>query len=57
MNIGVLDPNNLPTLVFVTPDLCTDMHDCPVATGDAFIAGFVPPILDGATTGAVTQPW
>lgn len=30
---------------FIVPNLCNDMHDCPVATGDAFLAGFVPTIL------------
>jgi len=27
----------LPTVSFVIPDLCHDMHDCPVATGDAWL--------------------
>jgi acid phosphatase len=27
----------LPTLSFVIPNLCHDMHDCPVATGDAWL--------------------
>jgi hypothetical protein len=27
----------LPTVSFVIPDLCNDMHDCPVATGDAWL--------------------
>jgi acid phosphatase len=26
----------LPTVSFVIPNLCSDMHDCPVATGDAW---------------------
>jgi acid phosphatase len=26
----------LPTVAFLTPDLCHDMHDCPVAAGDAW---------------------
>ena len=26
----------LPTVAFVVPNLCHDMHDCPVATGDAW---------------------
>jgi phosphatidylinositol-3-phosphatase len=30
---------------FVVPDLCNDMHDCPVATGDAWLKRFVPPLL------------
>lgn len=29
-----------PRFAFVTPNLCHDMHDCPVATGDAWLAGF-----------------
>jgi acid phosphatase len=35
----------LPTVAFVIPNLCSDMHDCPVATGDAWakahLAGYV----------------
>src|SRR5216683_3318755 len=27
----------LPTVSFVIPNLCSDMHDCPVATGDAWL--------------------
>ena len=27
----------LPTVSFVIPDLCGDMHDCPVATGDGWL--------------------
>jgi acid phosphatase len=27
----------LPTVSFVIPNLCHDMHDCPVATGDAWV--------------------
>ena len=35
----------LPEFAFVVPDLCNDMHDCPVATGDAWLKRFVPPLL------------
>lgn len=35
----------LPAFAFVAPDLCHDMHDCPVRTGDRFLAGLVPSIL------------
>ncbi len=31
------DYGRLPTVSFVIPDLCDDMHDCPVATGDAWL--------------------
>ena len=27
----------LPTVSFVSPNMCSDMHDCPVATGDAWL--------------------
>ena len=27
----------LPAFAFVTPDICNDMHDCSVATGDAWL--------------------
>ncbi|GAA4244522.1 alkaline phosphatase family protein [Dactylosporangium darangshiense] len=30
------DPARLPTVAFVIPDLCHDMHDCPVSAGDAW---------------------
>ncbi|HEV7896411.1 MAG TPA: alkaline phosphatase family protein [Planosporangium sp.] len=31
------DYTKLPTVSFVVPDLCNDMHDCSVATGDAWV--------------------
>jgi hypothetical protein len=30
---------------FIVPNLCNDMHDCSIATGDAFLRGFMPKIL------------
>jgi hypothetical protein len=35
----------LPRFVWITPNLCHDMHDCGVATGDRFLAGLVPSLL------------
>jgi hypothetical protein len=35
----------LPTFIWITPNLCDDMHDCSIATGDRFLAGLVPPLL------------
>lgn len=35
----------LPTFSLVVPDLCHDMHDCSVATGDAWLKRFLPPLL------------
>lgn len=31
------DYGRLPTVSFVVPNLCNDMHDCPVATGDSWL--------------------
>jgi hypothetical protein len=35
----------LPRFAWITPDLCFDMHDCPVSTGDRWLARWVPRIL------------
>jgi hypothetical protein len=35
----------LPSFSLVVPDLCHDMHDCSVATGDAWLKRFLPPLL------------
>ncbi len=37
--------NRLPRFSFVTPDLCNDMHDCGVATGDAWLRRWLPVLL------------
>jgi acid phosphatase len=35
----------LPDFSLVVPNLCNDMHDCPVATGDAWLKANVVPLL------------
>ena len=40
--------DTLPTLAFVTPNLCNDTHDCAVAVGDAWLAKWVPKITASA---------
>jgi acid phosphatase len=40
------DYSQLPDVSFVIPDLCNDMHDCPVSTGDAWARAH----LDGYVT-------
>jgi len=40
-----LNAGGLANFVWITPDLCHDMHDCSVATGDAWLAGIVPSIV------------
>jgi hypothetical protein len=34
--------DRLADFVFIAPDLCNDTHDCPVGTGDRFLARLVP---------------
>jgi phosphatidylinositol-3-phosphatase len=40
-----LDGNTLPDFAFVVPDMCNSMHDCPVRTGDQWLAQLLPPLL------------
>lgn len=35
----------LPVFIWITPNLCHDMHDCDAGAGDRFLAGLVPPLL------------
>ncbi len=35
----------LPRFVWITPNLCHDMHDCDPPTGDRFLSKLVPPLL------------
>lgn len=42
---GDLQGSAVPDFVWITPNLCHDMHDCPVSQGDAWLASFVPTIL------------
>ena len=35
-----------PTLAFIVPDNCHNMHDCPIATGDTWLRGVLPTIFD-----------
>jgi phospholipase C len=36
---------NTPQFVWISPDMCHDTHDCPVQSGDAWLASTVPQIL------------
>jgi hypothetical protein len=40
-----LRERRLAAFSFVTPDLCNDVHDCPVSTGDAWLESWVPRIV------------
>jgi len=39
------DAARLPEFALVVPDLCHDMHDCSVSTGDVWLRRFVPALL------------
>ena len=41
-----IDVAHLPTLLTIYPDLCHDMHDCSVATGDSWLSQYLQPLLD-----------
>jgi hypothetical protein len=43
-----LAANRLPDFSLVVPDLCHDMHDCPVSTGDTWLSNFLGPLLRSA---------
>jgi acid phosphatase len=40
-----LAAGRLPDFSLVVPDLCHDMHDCSIATGDAWLGTFLRPLL------------
>ena len=40
-----LRARRLPSFAWITPNLCDDTHDCPIAAGDRFLAHIVPQLL------------
>jgi len=44
-----LNSGHAPAYMFVTPNLCNDMHDCPVATGDTWLRKWIPMIVGSRT--------
>ncbi|HEX3268947.1 MAG TPA: alkaline phosphatase family protein [Gaiellaceae bacterium] len=40
-----LSARRLPDFALVVPDMCHNMHDCPVSVGDSWLKRFVPPLL------------
>jgi hypothetical protein len=46
-------------LWFIVPNLCNDMHDCSIATGDSFLRGFVARILatSAMANGVIFLTW
>jgi hypothetical protein len=46
-----LRAGTLPSFTWITPNLCSDMHDCGVASGDQWLASVVPQIIGTADFG------
>ncbi|MEW9623260.1 alkaline phosphatase family protein [Rhodanobacter geophilus] len=44
------DFTQLPTLSFVTPNLCDDMHDCSISTGDSWLGSHIDSYVKWART-------
>jgi phosphatidylinositol-3-phosphatase len=40
--------HSTPRFVWISPGLCNDTHDCPVATGDRWLSQVVPEIINSA---------
>ena len=45
---GDMNSGQVPNFVWITPNMCNDMHDCSVATGDAWLRSVVPTITGSA---------
>jgi hypothetical protein len=41
--------NTLPSFSFIAPNLCSDMHNCSVATGDSWLKSWLTTITDSPT--------
>jgi phosphatidylinositol-3-phosphatase len=44
-------PDTSARFTFVTPNLCSDTHDCSIATGDKWLSSFIPKILNSSRYG------
>jgi hypothetical protein len=43
-----MNSGNVPNFVWITPNMCNDMHDCSVSTGDNWLRSVVPSITGSA---------
>src|SRR5438874_2330453 len=43
-----MSSGQVPSLVWITPNMCNDMHDCAVSTGDTWLRSVVPMITGSA---------
>jgi acid phosphatase len=49
---GAIAGGDLPTVGMVVPNLCNDAHDCPLATADAWFAGWMTRVFAGPDWGS-----
>jgi phosphatidylinositol-3-phosphatase len=47
-----LQSNNLPSLSFITPNICDDAHSCPLSKGDQWLSTLVPKIVASSSFSA-----
>jgi hypothetical protein len=47
--IADVDRDQLPSFALVVPNICDDGHDCPAATGDRWLANWLPHILESSS--------
>ncbi len=53
-----IEHNALPRFAWITPNLCDDMHNCGVASGDAFLRRTLPRLLRAVgPRGAIIVTW
>ncbi|HEX8992559.1 MAG TPA: alkaline phosphatase family protein [Anaerolineales bacterium] len=45
LSADLASASTTPSYAFITPNLCDDMHDCSVSTGDTWLKGHLPAIL------------
>ena len=43
-----MSSGQVPSFVWITPNMCNDTHDCPVSTGDAWLSNVVSRIIGSA---------
>jgi len=48
--LSALRAARLPAFAFVAPDVCHDMHDCSVGSGDVWLHRITPPLLRAPRT-------
>jgi phospholipase C len=46
---NALHSGHAPALMFVTPNMCNDMHDCSTKTGDLWLSRWIPMIVKSPT--------